>query len=221
MNKLIRLFSNTSIIKTLYFNFYYFNFATAIKFPVFVSKNMILKKVSGKVLLLDTFHTGNIRLGFESVGIFDNKRSKGIWELNGEIIFKGIAFLGQGVKVSVGQNAIIEFGDNISVTAETQIVSQKKIVFGRDCLISWDCLIMDTDFHKIFKDEELLNPPKEVIIGNKVWIGCRNTILKGTVISDGSIIGACSIVSSRLEESNVIYSGNPAKKVKENITWTL
>ena len=80
---------------------------------------------------------------------------------------------------------------------------------------------MDTDFHKIFKDEELLNPPKEVIIGNKVWIGCRNTILKGTVISDGSIIGACSIVSSRLEESNVIYSGNPAKKVKENITWTL
>ena len=127
MNKLIRLFSNTSIIKTLYFNFYYFNFATAIKFPVFVSKNMILKKVSGKVLLLDTFHTGNIRLGFESVGIFDNKRSKGIWELNGEIIFKGIAFLGQGVKVSVGQNAIIEFGDNISVTAETQIVSQKKL----------------------------------------------------------------------------------------------
>ena len=193
----------------------------ALKLPVFVSKNMILKKVSGNVQLLNTFRTGNVRLGFESVGIFDSKRSKGIWELNGEIIFKGTAFLGQGVKISVGQNAIIEFGNNFSVTAETQIVSQKRIVFGQDCLVSWDCLIMDTDFHKIFRDEELLNPPKEVIIGNKVWIGCCNTILKGTLIKDNSIIGACSVVSSRLEENNVIYSGNPARKVKENITWAL
>lgn len=222
MNKIVKLFADLSIHKTLFFNFKYFNFKTALKFPVFIGKNMILKTVSGSIILPESHITGGVRLGFESIGIFDKKRSKGIWELKGTIIFKGTAFLGQGTKLFVDEAGEVLFGNNFSLTGESQIISQKKIVFGKDCLISWDCIILDTDFHKIYNEkEEFLNPPKDVIIGNKVFIRCRNTILKGTSIGDGAIIGACYIVSSRLEESNVIYSGNPARKVKENITWTL
>ena len=41
------------------------------------------------------------------------------------------------------------FGDNSEITAESVIVFYKEIIFGENCLISWDNLIMDTDLHRI------------------------------------------------------------------------
>ncbi|MGB4448592.1 MAG: acyltransferase [Cloacibacterium sp.] len=222
MNKIVKLFADLSIHKTLFFNFKYFNFKTALKFPVFIGKNMILKTVSGSIILPESHITGGVRLGFESIGIFDKKRSKGIWELKGNIIFEGTAFLGQGTKLFVDEAREFLFGNNFSLTGDSQIISQKKIVFGKDCLISWDCIILDTDFHKIYNEkEEFLNPPKEIIIGEHVWIGCRSSILKGSKIPDHSILGAGSILSKELTEASCIYSGNPVKKLKENIRWEL
>lgn len=183
---------------------------------------MILKTASGNIILHESHKTGGVRLGFGSIGIFDKKRSKGIWELKGTIIFEGTAFLGQGTKLFVDEAGEVLFGNNFSLTGESQIISQKKIVFGKDCLISWDCIILDTDFHKIYNEkEEFLNPPKEIIIGEHVWIGCRSSILKGSKIPDHSILGAGSILSKELTEASCIYSGNPVKKLKENIRWEL
>ncbi len=79
---------------------------------------------------------------------------------------------------------------------------------------------MDTDFHKInTSDVEYINKDKAIIIGNNVWIGCRNLILKGSKISDNSVISANSKVNSKFEECNIIISGNPASIIKRNITW--
>lgn len=222
MRKLIRFLSDISIIKTVYFNFHYFDLKTAIIFPVFIGKNTILRKLAGKVLVPSTCKTGRIRIGFESIGIFDKRNSKGIWEVCGEVEFKGSAFLGQGTKLFVDNQGKIIFGDRFSLTGESQLISQRKISFGDDCLVSWDCLLLDTDFHKIYnKNNQYLNPPKEIIIGNKVWIGCRTTILKGSRVSNHSILGAGSLLSKELSEENSIFSGNPVVKLKSNIYWHL
>ena len=58
MNKIVKLFADLSIHKTLFFNFKYFNFKTALKFPVFIGKNMILKTVSGSIILPESHTTG-------------------------------------------------------------------------------------------------------------------------------------------------------------------
>ncbi|GHV72139.1 hypothetical protein AGMMS49928_28010 [Spirochaetia bacterium] len=80
---------------------------------------------------------------------------------------------------------------------------------------------MDTDFHKILdKNNNIINVPQEIIIGNNVWIGCRSLILKGARIKDGSIIGANSTVVNELENENSIYVGNPTKCIRKDITWT-
>ena len=65
-------------------------------------------------------------------------------------------------------------------TAETSIVAFTEIRFGNNCLLSWDILVMDTDFHKL-KDEfgNIINKPRPIIIGDRIWIGCRCLILKG------------------------------------------
>lgn len=162
-----------------------------------------------------------IRIGFGNIGIFDQILSRSILEIRGEIIFYGKAVIGHGSKISVGKNGILEIGNNFNVTAETSIVCHKYIKFGDNNLISWENLVMDTDFHKIKKlnGDNFVNDLKNIDIGNNVWIGCRNTILKGSRIMDNSVIGANSLVNKEFKKENVLIAGNPAKILKENIIW--
>ncbi len=51
------------------------------------------------------------------------------------------------------------------------------------------------------------------IIGNDVWIGYGATILSGSQISDGAVIGAHSLVSGIVDAYSVV-AGNPAKVVR-------
>ena len=212
-----------SIPKTLYFNFKYFDFTIAIKLPVLVSYRVILSETSGKVKInYNNIKTGMIKIGFGCVGIFDAKRSRTIWGSSGNIIFNGSCNIGHGSKISVSKNGLLIFGNNFNISAESSIVCYKKICFGDNCLLSWEILIMDTDFHKIMDNtNNVINEDKEIIFGNNVWIGCRTTILKGTYINDNIVIGATSCLVGKYNGSNQIICGNPAKIHKNNITWKI
>lgn len=84
--------------------------------------------------------------------------------------------------------------------AESSIVCFDEIIFRENCLISWDNFIMYNDFHKIYKNDKVINENKRVIIGNDVWIGCRSTILKGSEIASNSVIAAASIVTKKFNK---------------------
>ena len=77
-------------------------------------------------------------------------------------------------------------GRDFIVTGRSVILCTKRITFGDECLLSWDLLIMDTDWHSVIStaDSRILNPSKPINVGNHVWIGCRSVILKGVSISD-------------------------------------
>ena len=73
----------------------------------------------------------------------------------------------------------LHFGDNFDVTGSSSIICSKNITFGNDSLLSWDILIMDSDFHPILnRNKDRVNSPLPINIENGVWIGCRSTILK-------------------------------------------
>jgi acetyltransferase-like isoleucine patch superfamily enzyme len=81
---------------------------------------------------------------------------------------------------------------------------------------------MDSDTHKIYgKNLEMINSDQEVKIGDKVWIGCRTTILKGSVIPDGCVIGAGSLVTGTKFTPDSIIIGSPAKSVRTIDGWEL
>lgn len=206
--------------KTLRFNLKYLPLRDAIKLPFLISKNVFCLETNGTIKIDAPIKTGMIKIGYGKVGIFDMKRSRSIWQVSGHVIFKGDANIGHGTKISVNKNARLELGNNFRITAESEIVAQKDIQFGDNVLISWDCLIMDTDFHKIYDQAgKLINAPEPIIIGQKVWIGCRNVILKGSRISDGSIIGANSFVSKDISSQSGIFAGNPIRFIKGDVTW--
>ena len=83
---------------------------------------------------------------------------------------------------------------------------------------------MDTDFHHILNSEEqIINFPKPIIIGNHVWIGCRNTILKGVSIADNIIISANSTITRSITDSNNIIGGHGKSVdiIKSGVNWKL
>lgn len=211
----------STFIKTIRFNMHYFCIKTALKFPVVVSHNVHLKKMGGRVEIQGEIKRGMVRIGFGDIGIFDKHRSRAIWCVTGCVAFGGRVDIGHGVKINVHDSGELVFGENFIVNAETSIVCRKQIVFGRKNLISWQCMITDTDFHTMWQHGERINDDQPVCFGERVWVGMRVTILKGAKIANGAVIGAGSIVSQHLDNENCVYAGNPAKIVKDDINWSL
>lgn len=219
MSKIKSLY-NLSIIKTLRFNFHYFSFRDAIKLPVLVTKKVHLRNLKGEVKINGRVRFGMIRLGFDTLGIIDYPRERAVWEVFGKVIFEGSASLGAAVKISVLETGIFRMGDHFTVTGLSRFIVADTIEIGKECLISWDVQIMDTDFHDITdKYGNIMNPTSPIKIGDHVWIGCKTLVLKGTEIPSNVIIGADSLVSSHLTESNAIYGGKPLKPLKREIEW--
>lgn len=163
-----------------------------------------------------------IRIGFHKVPVCNYKDCTQIIIDSGRLVFQGEAHLGHGTKIHVAEGAELVLGDNFAVSASSQINCYRKMVMGRDIQFSWDCLVMDSDTHQIYDvDKALMNPDDEVRIGDKVWIGCRTTILKGTHIPHNCVVGASSLVTGTNFTPNSIIIGTPAKSIKEIDSWEL
>ena len=210
-----------SIPKTIAFNFRYLPFSQAIKLPIWVASNCKIS-IKGKILLMQTPSLAMIRIGYHKVAIMEpNEKTVMKVEKTGTLIFEGSAHIGKGSKIYVSNNAKLKLGENFAISASTQIFCQKSISFGRDIQFSWDCLVMDSDSHRIYIEEEQINADKEISFGNKIWIGCRCTILKGSVIPDGCVIAATSCITGKNFEANTIIAGTPAKSIKKISSWEI
>nr|WP_269809064.1 acyltransferase [Enterovibrio nigricans] len=156
---------------------------------------------------------GKIKLGFGRVQITDNKYSRFIWNMSktSEIHFGNNIKIGTGSKLH--NQGKITIGSNVNFSGETTLVCNKSITFGDECSVSWHTLFMDTDLHRISDSRgETLNKNCEIVIENRVWIGAKATILKGTTVSQNSII-ACNAVAVGMYPSNSILGGNPARTI--------
>lgn len=217
--KIWKLFRDITI-KTIVFNFKYLKFTQAIKLPIFISNHVYLKNLKGRVILEGDIRPGRIQIGYGNVGIFDDKKSRSVLDIHGTIVFKGSAKIGHGSKISVGIGGLLTIGDVFKISAETSIIASKAVTIGDNCLFSWETLVMDTDFHDIRNiNGDIINHPKEIIIGNNVWIGCRCLLLKGSNIPNNSVVAANSVISTKIEGENKIFGGNPVKILKSDVFW--
>ena len=116
----------------------------------------------------------------------------------------------------------IVIGENTTFTSVNIVCEEEKnrVLIGKNCMFSYGVNIRNTDSHPIFNENnEIINIGKEVIIGNRVWIGEGTTVLKGVSIADGRVIGAKSLVTKNIKEAGSISVGIPSKVIKENIKW--
>ena len=155
-----------------------------------------------------------IRIGFHECDEC-NPNNQTVLKVKGTLEFSGFAHIGRGAKIIVGEDGKLELGNNFAISDSFTISCRKHIKFGRDIQFSWDCLVMDSDTHSVVDDEgNRINNDRDVIFGDKIWVGNGCMILKGTEIPNNCVIGARSVVSGKIFEPNSIIVGNPAKSVK-------
>lgn len=128
------------------------------------------------------------------------------------------------VQISIrnGNNQCLFIGENFTSggTSIEMVQPNCQCTIGDDCMFSNNIQLLAADGHCIFDEENnLINWSSGISIGNHVWVGKNATILKNTLISDDSIIGANAIIARRFEESKVAIAGSPTKIIKRGIRW--
>lgn len=120
----------------------------------------------------------------------------------------------------------ISIGDNFIANHCNHIAAVNEIIIGDDVLIGSYVLITDHahgiyNVNDKFEQSSPLSTPREralsigsVVIGDRVWIGDKVSIIGNVKIGNGSIIAANSVVISDVED-NVIVAGVPAKIIKK------
>lgn len=125
------------------------------------------------------------------------------------IIYPGVTFSGNG-PIKIGDNTKI--GNNTVICA----TSSGGVTIGAHTAIAADCYIIDADHGT--KRGELVDKQemvvKKVEIGNNVWLGTHVVVLKGSIIHDGAVVGAMSLVNSEIKEES-INVGIPASFIKD------
>ena len=131
----------------------------------------------------------------------------------GELAFGNNLLAANFIYLTTYKRGSIVIGDNCFLGDNCKIVSdQSTVSIGHNCMIAEQVSIRASN-HGITKginirDQENTFAP--IIIGNDVWIGKGATILAGSKIPDGCVIGANSLVlaNSNLQE-NFICGGIP------------
>lgn len=105
--------------------------------------------------------------------------------------------------------------------SELAAIEGTEIIFGKDCLLSANITVRTGDSHSILNADTGMrtNPSASVIFGDHVWIGNTVLVFKGTHIGSNCIIAGGAVVTGKEYASNCIIGGNPAKIIKENVTW--
>lgn len=128
-----------------------------------------------------------------------------------------------GKNVTIYPNAMfwgdgpIVIGDNVDIGKDTVIYASKGagVTIGNNTVIAAQCYIIDMDHgtsaNKLIVEQE--NTISPVSVGEDVWIAANVTVLKGSNICNGAVIGAKALVKGEIPE-NAIAVGVPAKVLK-------
>jgi acetyltransferase-like isoleucine patch superfamily enzyme len=142
------------------------------------------------------------------------------------------------LKLYLMKNAFQSVGARVQISSDSHFDNYDKIIIGNDVFINRffhcsnektliikdrvmfgpECTIIGGDHAYNLPDENLrhthlLGDNREIVIEEDAWIGHGTLILKRAFIGEGCIIGANSVVNSKLLPYSV-YIGNPAKYIK-------
>ena len=118
-------------------------------------------------------------------------------------------------KAKFGSGRDIEIGDNSGIGVNANIPSNTKI--GENVMIGPNYYILDSNHSFDRTDIPMMQQGntirKQTIIGDDVWIGRNVTMTPGRIVKEGTIIGACCVLTKKIPEYSII-GGNPSKLIR-------
>lgn len=181
-----------SLLQSVYFNFRYLPMRQAWKLPILFYKPKKLK-CTGKFEFNCPIKFGMIKLGVNLVSIYPDSGIK--FENKGKIIFNGKLTIGNNSAISVGKSGTLTFGDDVLATCSLKLACYNSITFEDNVLIGWDCLFIDTDFHKLTSIRPC--PGKAygpIHVGHNTWIATGCKLYKNATVPPECVVGADTIL---------------------------
>src|SRR4051812_33821960 len=165
----------------------------------------------------------------------------------GRLQTDGLCFVGPGVKLEIGREAVLRLGrwswighgtkirvheGEVSIGAKTvmgqecTISAYQHIAIGRECIIADRVMLIDFD-HGVTEVERPIRLQgiykRDVDVGHNVWIGYGACILRGVSVGDNAVIGTSAVLTRSFPENTVI-AGVPAHVIRmretpEHLRW--
>lgn len=139
---------------------------------------------------------------------------------NNHLIIDELANFTGPCEILMDGNSTLHFGYWSGIRGVRFLLRDANIEIGEHCMFSYGIIVRNHDSHHILdaKTGDVTNHPKDIIMGKEVWVGENATILKGVSIGNYSVVATGSVVTKSCG-NGVVIAGNPARIVKEGITW--
>lgn len=220
---IIRRGMSVNWMKSFYLNVYYFGVFQAFRFPILLGFGVKIASKGGRKSVRCPIKFGSICFGLKH-DPFSLGYNKSYWCIgkDASAIFEGSFRVAKGTTLHLFPGACFSVGDGFTSNANLLINCMKSITIGDGCLFGWNITMMDCDGGHLLIDQKtgrILNLSIPIVLGNHVWVGAEASILKGSKIPDGCVIGFKSNVCGVIERQNSVIVGNPAKDIKYEVEW--
>jgi len=134
----------------------------------------------------------------------------------------------QGILVTETPGSLVRVGSNSYIAGATLLAAAQSIIVEDDVLISYQCIITDSDNHNLrysLRKTDLQQwragrhdwsrvVTKPVRICKGAWLGAGVIVTKGVTIGEGAVCGTGAVVTKDVPPYTVV-AGNPARVIKE------
>lgn len=211
-----------AIASTIFFNFKMFPIKDAVKLPILIISDVNYKYTLPGTITIDedALHFGCLTIGYLDRQYTYDRPS--FIKIRGKLIIhgSGIHQFAGGTTLEITENAICEIGNNFTTSHNNRIRIVNSLRIGDDNMWSYYNVILDNDGHQIFDNHgNICNNSKGIVIGNNVWLGCRNIVIKGTIIPNNVIVAPGSIINKHYTDEDCIITSF-GKTIKRNIAWS-
>ena len=117
-----------------------------------------------------------------------------------------------GLHTRILRPSHVFIGDRVIINEFCYLDGRGRLTIGDDSSISVYTKFITASHSASSMDFEYYE--REIIVGKRVWIGCGATILDGSKLEDGVVVGAGCVIKGETDQYG-IYVGNPAKKIKQ------
>lgn len=224
MIKNLLRFCSVNWALSLFLNCYYFTITKAFHFPILVGYGTKIGSLGDRNSIQIPTQFGALCFGLKKEP-FKYGNNTNYWYIgrDAQLILKGTCRMAKGIRIKLFEHSKLIIGSHFTSNANLLISCAKTISFGADNLLGWDITIMDNDGgHSIvdIDNNTSIHKSANICIGNHVWIGSKCSILKGSCINNGSIIGYGSLVCGmKTIDDNSLVIGAPSSVKKTKISW--
>lgn len=168
---------------------------------------------------IELFGSGN------SVEILPGAR---LWDVTIRLVGENLTVrIGEQCRLHGGHYILEDKGSSLHIGHSCTLYTPMCVVneggsirIGNDSMVAYGTDLRNSDGHSILDGatRQRINPAKNIVLQDHVWIGAQCQILKGVIVGSRAIVAARSVVTKDVQPGTLV-AGVPTRLIRENVDW--